>query len=651
MKNRNIQQAYLLFRNINPFMKNLIFSSLLLIFGLVYGQAQNTVSSLDIDQKVQQAISKGTRTMSGEPGPAYFQNRSDYVIQAELHPEERKLSGEVKISYQNNSPDVLDKLVLRLYQDMYKRGFDSDDQIAEEDRTDGVEISDLILDGKELKLEGDDSPVSRKGTNMFIELEEGMKPGSKINLSMKWAFQIPEKTHVRMGKYATYSYFIAYWYPQIAVYDDIEGWDELDYTGTQEFYNDFGDFDVTITVPDSFLVWATGVLEKPEDLLTPTYYKRYQAAKESDEVIKIVAKEDYESGEPIVKPSPDHRNSWHFKASFVPDFAFAAADFYYWDANSVVVDGKRVLVDACYNPNAKDFYEVAGFAREIIDHMSTVNPGVPYPYPKMTIYNGERVGGGMEYPMMVNDASTFSRSFTFNLTHHEIAHTWFPFYMGINERKYAWMDEGWASFFPEDLGVEKGFSSRPNRSNVSGYVAFAGARNAKPLMTSSYDLQGMVYGTNSYSHPATAYFLLRDLLGHETFYKCLHGYMDRWNGKHPGPYDFFFSFNDIAEQDLSWFWKPWFFETGVPDLAIKPVKIKGKKANLMIENKGTIPVPIHLTVTLKDGTKEEIHETAAVWKDGAKTWEFNRKFSKPVKTIKLGASYIPDVNSKDNSYK
>ncbi|MEM6805001.1 MAG: M1 family metallopeptidase [Bacteroidota bacterium] len=599
------------------------------------------------------AIEKGSRTASGKPGPKYFQNTSDYIIRAKLDPSSRTLSGTVKISYKNNSPDTLDQLVLRLYQDMYKRDFESDDRIAPEDQTDGVEISKIIVNGAELELEGSESPVSRKGTNMFIQLEKPLQTRKEIKLEIDWSFHIPYKTHVRMGEYGEGSYFIAYWFPQLAVYDDLFGWDVLDYTGTQEFYNDFGDFDVRISLPDDYVLWATGELQNAEDLLTAEFYEKYRQAFTSDEVINIVTEEDYKANKQITYKGEDGQNTWHFKAEFVPDFAFAAANFYLWDASSSVVDesGRRVYVDACYKPDAKDFPEVAGFARDIINDLSMRSPGIAYPYPKMTIYHGDYGGGGMEYPMMVNDASTFSPGFAFSLTYHEIAHTYFPFYMGINERRYAWMDEGWASFFPEDMMVIRGYSRKPMGMNVGGFASFAGGAAAKPLMTESVELQGMTYGVNSYFHPATAYYILRDLLGEEKFLQILRGYMNRWSGKHPNPYDFFFSFNDLAGENLDWFWKPWFFETGKPDLSLKVNKVKKKKMSVVIENKGELPLPISLLVRFEDNSTEVVRETAAVWKDGKKEFAISRKFSQKIKSMKLGDSWIPDVRTKDNSYK
>lgn len=609
------------------------------------------VGELPMGPEVVQAYEAQTRSANGEPGPAYFQNRSDYQIRARFDPESGLLTGKESIVYQNNSPDSLQKLVLRLYQDRLRKDFDGSSRLSKDVITDGVEIEAVILDGDTLALLADFSPVSRSGTNMFINLDSPMLPQSSIELEIHWSFYMPQGVANRYGKYGDYSYFVAYWYPQMSVYDDVYGWDEFDHKGQHEFYNDFGDFDVEITVPDSFLVWATGEWLNPEKILTPTYFERYKLATVSDSVIGIVGKEDYESGQ--IFTYRNGQNTWKFRASYIPDFAFATADFYYWDATSAVVSetGRRVLTDACYQPTAEDFYHVAGFAKEIVEDLSSDLPGIPYPYPKITVFNGETGGGGMEFPMIVNDGSSFSLGSAFSLTYHEIAHTYFPFYMGINERRFAWMDEGWAQFFPLKLMKEKGYSRTPMVENVTGMVGFSRFGNLKPLMTPSVEMTGMPYYIAAYFHPATAYYLLQDMMGDSLFKVALKTYMSRWHGKHPLPYDFFHTFDEVAGESLAWYWKAWFFEAGKPDLKLQVDKVKKNKAQFRIRRTGNMPVPIHLRISFADGTDEIIYHSADIWKDGKEALEIKRKFPEKVIGMSLGASYIPDSNRRDNSYK
>lgn len=626
---------------------SILFTALLSIFSIT-GFSQSI--SLPIPEEVTEAIKAGTRSWTGVPGENYFQNHTDYAIEAQLIPEADSVRGVVKMRYHNDSPDELDQLVIRLYQDMYKKGFESDNAIKKDDQTSGVGIPYLLVNGDTINQE---THTTRPGTNLIVMLDEPIASGSTVSVEVSYEFHVPTKTLERMGRYYKGSYFLAYWYPQMAVYDDVFGWDLLEYRGTVEFYNDFGDFDLKLTAPQEYYLWSTGVLQNPEEIYAEPYLSRYLSAWESDEVITIVGKEEAKEDVQITQDSESGLHTWHYIAEHVPDVAFAAAYGYIWDAASVVVDdesGRRVLTEACFRPTAKDFYKVAGYAQEIVRDLSTETPGIPYPYPKITVYHGDKSGGGMEYPMMVNDASVFSELFAFSLTYHEIAHTYFPFYMGINERRYAWMDEGWATFLPEDLMVKKGFFKQPMQFSGLGYTAIAGTEREKPMMTESHELGGMAYGIASYPKPGLAYMSLRDILG-DDFNKVLTGYMDRWNGKHPGPYDFFFSFNDLSGQDLNWFWKPWFFETTQPDLVLEPIKIKGKSAKFNVVNAGGLPVPVYLTIEFVDGSSVERHFSPVVWAEGAESIEFDEKFDKKITSIEMGRRWIPDVNSGDNKWK
>jgi aminopeptidase N len=260
----------------------------------------------------------------------------------------------------------------------------------------------------------------------------------------------------------------------------------------------------------------------------------------------------------------------------------------------------------------------------------------------------------MEFPMMVNDGSTGTNlEEAAEVTAHEIAHTYFPFYMGINERRYAWMDEGWASFLPNRLPFRKSAGDAETftvqRTNAMYLSSYAGKEEEMPMMTPTNLLTGFSYGFATYFRPAVAYATLEDVLGQDKFKAVLGEYMRRWNGKHPVPYDFFYSFNAAAGEDLSWFWRPWFFEKGYPDLALR-VTPEGNGARIVVERKGSLPVPVRLQVTYADGTTETYAETARVWKDGATEFAVKKAFTKPIRTITLGDAQVPDVNPRDNVY-
>ncbi|MBC8110910.1 MAG: M1 family metallopeptidase, partial [Verrucomicrobia bacterium] len=459
--------------------------------------AQKT-TELPMPPEFAKAITKGTRTTNGFPGKNYWQNHSDYQIKASLDPATRILKGTETIVYYNQSPDELTQLVLRLYPDIFKRGFQDDGSqgIAEADKNEtGVLLSKVLLNGKPAKTQ-------RKGTNLFLPLAQNLLPNSQITLEIDWQYTLPKTTHIREGTYFNTSFMVAYWYPQMAVYDDIDGWDELDYTGQQEFYNDFSNFDVEITMPNSHLVWATGVWQNPDEILKTEISDRYRKALNSDEVIKIVTKEDHKKG---ILTLGKENNTFRYKAANVPDFAFSASDTYLWDMASVVVDDstkRRTVVGAVYHPSSRDFREVTSYARQCLNYFSHTLPGVPFPYPSLTVFNGD---GGMEFPMMVNDGS-FGDEQAAEVTAHEIAHTYFPFYMGINERKYAWMDEGFAQFLPNDMEFfinERTF--KPQQDNAEWFIGFISRANDAPLMMPSYKLSSDVYTISAYIRPSQAY--------------------------------------------------------------------------------------------------------------------------------------------------
>ncbi len=603
---------------------------------------------LYVPLEVQTAYAKGTRSPDGTPGPNYWQNKSDYRIRVRMEPATRTVRGQETVTYTNNSPDTLRQLVVRLYPDIFKKGNIRDEAVDPDDITDGVNVSAVTLNGSKLDLKARKPLFRRSGTNMIFMLARPLLPGGRLNLEMNWDYTVPAKTHIREGTYGENTFFVAYWYPQIAVYDDVHGWDTFNYTGTQEFYNDFSDFDVEITVPDGFLVWATGVWQNPGEVLKEEYADRYRQATQSAEVVHIVDAKDLRKGN-ITAGKP--QNVWKFRAGNVPDFAFALSNRYLWDATSTVADpatGRRTTVSAAYDPKSDDFTQVARFGRESVAYFSTQLPGVPFPYPNLTVFNGS---GGMEFPMMVNDGSSPDLEDAAEVTAHEIAHTYFPFYMGINERRYAWMDEGWAQFLPNEIPFRRKASDSQTftvqQENARYFSLFAGKEQEMPMMTPTNLLSGFSYGFASYFRPAVAYAQLQEVLGKEKFRQVLQDYMRRWNGKHPIPYDFFYSFNAAAGEDLSWFWKPWFFDKGYPDLGLK-VTSEGKESKIVVQKKGTLPVPVRLKVTYRDGSEETFSETARVWKDGAAEFTLNKTLGKAIRSVVLGDAQIPDVNPEDN---
>jgi len=591
---------------------------------------------------IKKAYDKGTRSYDGKPGAKYWQNKLEYKIKLSVNPETRILEGSETIKYFNNSPDILNQLVIRLYQDINKYGNVRMRALTKEALSDGVKIEKIIINKKKMKSFNQ----YRTGTNLFVDLPKPLSPGKNATIEIEWSFIIPKGSNIRMGTYGPSTFIVAYWYPQISVYDDIDGWDIINYTGEEEFYNDYSSFDVEITVPNNICTWATGTLQNPKDLLTPEYFSRYIKALESNSVINIITADDLETGNIFNKSSEN--NTWHYKADNVTDFAFAMSDHYLWDAVSLkLANGSSVLISAAYDPKSEDFYEVAEISRVSIQMLSDDFPAVPFPYNRFTVFNGS---GGMEYPMMANDGSRFSRSSTVNVTSHEISHTYFPFYVGTNERKYGWMDEGLAQILP--LNIQDSLAENNNQrfSNVFNYLLEAGNEMEMPMMTPSNLLDYPTLGTASYFRPAVAFILLRDILGDEVFESTLREFIYRWNGKHPIPYDFFFTFNNVTGEDLDWFWNPWFFERGYPDLSIKDVKTSGNKVEVIIEKIGLLPIPIELRFITDNLTEIVIYKDASIWKNGESQITIEKNVDQKIELVEIGSSIIPDVNKKNNTF-
>ncbi len=602
-------------------------------------------STLFIPRNYLKPYERGTRSWDGKPGPNYWQNRSTYTIKASIDPKIRLLSGEETVTYTNNSPDTLKLVRFKLQHDRYRKGVQRAFDVAASDVTDeGTHIENLLFNGK--TVESKDQ--NRFATFLDVSLKNTpIAPKSSATFTVRWSYTLPAaKGSARECVCDSTTFFVPYWYPQIAVYDDLNGWASHPYTGQQEFYNDFADYDVTINMPPGFQVWATGEWQNAKEVLNPEYFSRWEKAHSSAEVISVFSEKELKTSK-VYKTSEVSRTEFRFKASNVPDFAFASSDHYNWDATSIIVDdktGRRTFVSAAYNTASTDYPQVAKIAATGIHAMSNWLPGYPFPYPVMTVFNGD---DGMEYPMMCNDVSTGTRS-PMSLTLHEISHTYFPFMMGINEQDHAWMDEGWAAFF--DYLLSDSLSNHVE-GGVRDYSSIAGTENDVPPMVKSRNLS-TAYRNAAYQRPSQAYFTLLDLLGYEKFHTCMTEYMNRWSGKHPAPFDFFQTWNNASGQNLDWFWKPWFFDWGYPDLGIQGV-IRDEAAHcqvIMVERKGNIPVPIHLEVEYSDGSKETFHQTAAVWRDGKQNVRVACAEGKTLKSAVLGRTTVPDVDRKDNVF-
>ena len=589
---------------------------------------------LPVPYNLKTTYDKGTRSSEGTPGKRYWQNKADYDIKINFNPSTRLLTGSETITYINNSPDTLKEILFKLYPNLYKKGSPRMMKIDDADATDGISIETVSVNNTDQDI----TKLRIDATNMSIRIKPLASNGS-IQFKIKFSYTLNKNSHIRTGQIDDGAFFIAYFFPRIAVYDDIDGWNRNPYLGSQEFYNDFCNFKTAITVPANYLVWATGDLKNCNEVLTEKYCNRIIQAEKNDAIIDIIDSNDVKNGNITTNTG----NTWLFECSNVTDVAVAISNHYVWQSSSLIVDpatGRRTRVDAVFNPSHADYYFVASDAHKTVDDMSYRFPKWPYPYNHETVFDGL---DQMEYPMMVNDNPLEPRSESIELTDHEIFHTMFPFYMGINETKYGWMDEGWATI-GEWLISPMIDTTIVDEYGMAAVNQTAGTEIDLPVITLTTQLTGPANFINLYPKPALGYLYAKDILGDELFYKGLHNYFRNWNSKHPMPFDFFNSMNTGSGKNLNWFWKRWFFDGGIPDLAI--AKVNGKQ--ITIECKGEKPVPVDIVITLADGSTEKIHRSPAVWEKGNKTIIINAASSKPIKKIILGSTYVPDKNIKDN---
>lgn len=614
-------------------MKNYLYLLLVVLFAASSLSLQAQNDRLFMAREFKNAYEKGTRSYDGRPGPKYWHNTADYKMEIAIDPAARTLEGTEEVVYTNNSPDALNTLVVRLYQDVFRKGNTRDYPVSPDDIHDGVQISRLEIDGEAYDLDNR-REASRQGSNLVVQLKAPLAPGGKLTMQADWSILIPE-TNIRMGVYDSTTFFVAYFYPQISVYDDVFGWDRLSYGFRTEFYNNLGNFDVTIKAPEEFTIWATGVLQNPEKIYPPQVYDRYIKAQKSTETIEILSEEDFST-------EAGYRNlsgTWRYVADEVIDFAFGISDHFGWNAAMQNVDGREVLIGTAYPADkAERHSKVTSITQKAMKHMSEDVPGIPYPYPQFTTFIGSD-GGGMEFPMMANNSGPGR-----GVTIHELFHTYFPMYVRVNESRFAWMDEGWATYIT-DWVVERYFENNQEPLFLQSGPSISGAQGGFsdiPLISSSQFMDDSNYGYSAYPLPAFVYGVLHHHLGDDLFLKCYREYIRRWAQKSPTPYDFFFTFENVSGQDLSWLWKPWFFEFGYPDVAIESFK----KDRLVVRNKGNRPVPLTIDIAYRDGKQERLVWPASVWNKGA-LHEARIPNAKDAERIIVNQR-VPDFNSLDN---
>jgi hypothetical protein len=602
--------------------------------------------TLYMPRDVRNAFKNGTRSLDGRPGKNYWKNTGRYTITISAMPPDRNIKGSEQITYINNSPDTLRNPVIKLFINIHKPGAPRAFPAQEDYLNAGVHIDKFAVNGRAEEWEENAFFV----TWHPVRLPQPLLPHDSVKLSFDWHYPISLKSN-REGMIDSTTYFLAYFYPRIAVFDDYNGWDRMTFTDLQEFYSDFNEYDVTIKAPKNYIVWGTGTLQHPESLLQPEIARRFAASFHSDQTVRVATREDLEARR-VTTQNPV--NSWQFKAKDVPDMAFGLSDHFDWDAASVLVDDathRRASVQAAYNDTAADYHHMVQFGRHALDWLSHNWPGIPYPYEKTTIFHGY---AGMEYPMMANDETYADTTFAKFVAEHEIAHTYMPFYMGINETRYGFMDEGWATTFElligrSDLGTDKA-EEFYRQFRVNNWIHDPSPDEDLPITTPGDVFNGSGLGNNEYGKPSLGYLAVKDLLGDDLFKKCLHEYMSRWHGKHPLPWDFFNTFSDASGMDLNWFWDNWFFSHYYIDLAVQSLVRSGNDYSLTISNVGGMAAPVNLLLKYADGTSETIHETPAIWKADPKLARVTIPGKKEIRSLVLDGGIFMDANPADNSW-
>lgn len=564
------------------------------------------------------------RTAAGRPGPDYWQQRVDYTIEVSLDPASQVLRGKEIIRYQNNSPHPLPYLWLHVEQNMCAEGSVSNTLKQPPlmflgsvfDYTCQGHVGGMTL--RRVTVELAEAEYSVFGTTMRIDLARVLAPGEAVRLDIEWEFVIPPYGMARMGRDGTL-YEIAQWYPRLAVYDDVSGWNHEPYIGAGEFYLEYGDFDVKITIPREYVVVATGELRNAPEVLTGEQRRRIARVLETGETLAIIAAD--EAGRPErTRPTTTGPMTWHFQAKDVRDFAFAASPEFRWDATSY--DGK--LIQTLYRPKATKWEEAIRMAYESIKYFS--EQWYPYPYPHATTVEG--LIEGMEYPMLTFVPDSPTREDLHWVLAHEFGHEWFPMLVGSNERLYPWMDEGFNVFIDLE-GAARYFDGTPYGESIEWnplalYPENAVAGKELPLSLPPAEQNNLFWA--AYNKPALMLQLLRhEILGKERFDAAFRAYIDAWKNRHPTPSDFFRLMEDHAGMNLDWFWRNWVYTAARLDQAV--VSLTAERSGetvLVLENKGEMVLPLELKVEFADGSSDVMRFPVEMWNQGPR---FTYRFS------------------------
>jgi hypothetical protein len=609
------------------------------------------------------------RSASGEAGPKYWQNRADYKINCTLDTTKHGINGDVELTYTNNSPDNLKFLWLQLDQNIYKKDSrgsatttEAGGRWANAKFTQGYNIASIsvVVDGKKYTPK-----YSITDTRMQVWLDNALKSsGGQIRIAISFSFEVPEYGTDRMGRLSTkngWVYEIAQWFPRVCVYDDIQGWNTMPYLGAGEFYLEYGDIEYNVTAPSNLIIVGSGELQNPADCFTPDQLNRYNEAKESDKTVVIKSEKDVTDK----KAQPKNATTtWKFRIERTRDVAWGASKAFILDAARInLPSGKKALAMSAYpvestkDRKGNDWRRSTEMVKGSIEHYS--NKWYEYPYTAATNVAG--VVGGMEYPGIVFCSYTATGAGLWNVTDHEFGHIWFPMIVGSNERKYAWMDEGFNTFINNlsTTAFKKGeFVDAFDMSKPGG--DFPTKYNFDTKGDGLFNVPDVVQQTNlgsaAYFKPAMMLHVLRNtVLGPERFDIAFREYINRWAFKHPTPWDFFHTIENVSGEDLGWFWRSWVLNTWKLDQAVKTVVYVNEKpengANITIENLEKMPMPVTVLVKETNGKEHRINLPVEIWQRGAE-WSFGVPTTSEIKEVILDPDkQLPDVNRNNDMWK
>ncbi len=605
------------------------------------------------DRGFEQAVAKKTRTRSGAPGPNYWTNAAEYDLSATVDPESNVLHGTGTIRYHNRSPDELRQLVLHLRQNIHKEGAirNRSAEITGGMTIERIGIGDVdslrrVDSRRELRRRGQGYMV--QDTRLLLVLPTPLASDTMATLTVDWHFDIPGADNFRMGQDGAV-YYLGYWYPQMAVYDDVNGWTAESYQGNGEFYMGYADYDVDVTVPEGWLVGATGTLQNADAVLTDSTQARLDRARGTDETVAVVPRTMRGAGTATrTAAAGDSMLTWTFAAKQVRDFAFGASSRFVWDATSAATGTDSVLVHAFYRPDKNVWDQSAAFGQFSVEHLSEMIR--PYPYPQMTTMEGP-IGGGMEYPMITLIGAPPSEDALFEVTYHEISHMWFPMLVGTNEKAYAWLDEGTTTFNETEGRNDYDADQEAWARSEHYYFRFASSLDTPTMRHSDqYPVEGPARYVASYDKPAVMLNALRGILGEDTFMEAYRTYTERWAYKHPTPHDFFNTFEDVVDRELDWFWRGAFYESWTLDQAVESVEQSPDTTTVTVADEGTLPMPVLLEAEYANGDTVERRVEVTPWLSGRRTVEIGLPSGSLTKVAIDSKDLLPDVNRADNTW-